>query len=92
MCLPIYSGLLPDVSGFDVISSMREDPRTKDLPLIVCTAGEFTEKNIEELNEELKSHMLSIMKKGTFGRKELINRINQLTMLKRHDDERYSDC
>ncbi|MCQ1536993.1 response regulator [Methanosarcina sp. KYL-1] len=84
--------MMPEVSGFDVISSMREDLSTKDLPLIVCTAGEFTEKNIEELNEELKGHLLSIMKKGTFGRKELINRINQLTMLKRHDDERDSDC
>ena len=84
--------MMPDVSGFDVISRLRADPRLRDIPLIVCTAGEFDEKNIEELNNEMQDHLLSIMKKGTFGRKELISRIKQLTMLKRHKDERDFDC
>ena len=84
--------MMPEISGFDIISSMRADVSTKDIPLIVCTSGEFTEKNIEELNGELKEHLISIMKKGTFGRKELINRIKQLAMLKRRDDERNLDC
>ena len=84
--------MMPEISGFEVISRMRADEKTKDIPLIVCTAGEFTEKNIEELNGELKGHLISIMKKGTFGRKELINRIKQLAMLKRREDERNSYC
>jgi CheY-like chemotaxis protein len=84
--------MMPEISGFDVISSIRADVRTKDIPLIVCTCGEFTEKNIEELNCELKAHLIFIMKKGTFGRKELINRTKQLTMLKRLNDERNPDC
>lgn len=84
--------LMPGISGFEVISRMRADEKTKDIPLIVCTAGEFTEKNIEELNGELKERLISILKKGTFGRKELINRIKQLAMLKRREDERNSYC
>ncbi|MDD3245285.1 MAG: response regulator [Methanosarcina sp.] len=84
--------MMPGISGFEVISHMRADQQTKNIPLIVCTAGEFTEKNIEELNGELKGHLISIMKKGTFGRKELINRIKQLTMFKRREDERNSYC
>jgi PAS domain S-box-containing protein len=80
------------VSGFDVISSMRAHLSTKNVPLIVCTSGELTEKNIKELNSKLKEHFVSILKKGTFGRKELINRIKQLAMLKRLNDERNSDC
>ena len=84
--------MMPEISGFEVISRMRADEKTKDIPLIICTAGEFTEKNIEELNGELKVHLISIMKKGTFGRKELINRIKQLAMLKRREDERNSYC
>ncbi len=84
--------LMPEVSGFEIISRLRADEKTKNIPLIVCTAGEFTEKNLEELNGELKGSLISIMKKGTFGRKELINRIKQLAMLKRRDDERYSYC
>ncbi|HII92313.1 MAG TPA: response regulator [Methanosarcina sp.] len=84
--------IMPEVSGFDVISSMRADVRTKDIPLIVCTSGEFTEKNLEELNSELQEHLISILKKGNFGRKELINRIKQLSMLKRRNDEKNPDC
>ncbi len=30
------------------------DSRTRDIPLIVCTAGDFDEKNIEELNNEMR--------------------------------------
>jgi CheY-like chemotaxis protein len=71
--------IMPEISGFDVISSMRADVRTKYIPLVVCTSGELTEKNLEELNSELKGHLISILKKGTFGRKELINRIKTIS-------------
>ncbi|MFY9200511.1 MAG: response regulator [Methanosarcina flavescens] len=84
--------MMPEISGFDLISSMRADIRTKDIPLIVCTSSELTGKNLEELNNELKSYLISIMKKGTFGRKELINRIEQLAMLKRLNDEENPYC
>jgi len=84
--------IMPEVSGFDVISSLRANVRTKNIPLIVCTSGELTEKNIEELNSELKENLIFILKKGTFGRKELINRIKQLAMLKRRNDERNPNC
>jgi PAS domain S-box-containing protein len=84
--------IMPEVSGFDVISSMRADVRTKDIPLIVCTSGELTEKNLEELNSELQEHLISILKKGNFRRKDLINKIKQLSMLKRRNDEKNPDC
>lgn len=84
--------MMPEISGFDLISSMRADIRTKDIPLIVCTSSELTGKNLEKLNNELKSYLISIMKKGTFGRKELINRIEQLAMLKRLNDEENPYC
>lgn len=84
--------MMSEVSGFDLISSMRADIRTKDIPLIVCTSSELTGKNLEELNNELKGYLISIMKKGTFGRKELINRIQQLAMLKRLNDEENPYC
>ncbi len=83
--------MMSDISGFDFISSMRANINTKNIPFIVCTSGELTEKNIKELNSKLKGHFISILKKGTFGRKELINRIKQLAMLKRLDDERNSN-
>jgi CheY-like chemotaxis protein len=83
--------MMPKVSGLDLILSLRMNARTKDIPLIVCTSGDFTGKDIDELNGELKEHLVSIMKKDTFGRKELINRIKQLAMLKRRCDEKNPD-
>jgi CheY-like chemotaxis protein len=71
--------MMPEIGGFDIISSLRADIRTKGIPLIVCTSSELTEKNLEELNSELKGHLISIMKKGTFGRKELIIRIKAIS-------------
>ncbi len=68
------------------------DVRTKVISLIVCTSSEFTEKNLEELNNELKRHLTFIMRKGTFERKELIIRIKELSMLKRRNDEKNPDC
>jgi PAS domain S-box-containing protein len=82
--------MMSEISGFDFISSMRANINTKNVPFIVCISGELTEKNINDLNSKLKGHFISILKKGTFGRKELINRIKQLAMLKRLDDERNS--
>ena len=84
--------MMPEISGFDIISNLRTDVHTKDIPLIVYTSGEFTEKNIDELNGELKEHLISIMKEGTFVRTDLINRMKQLTMLKRINNEKNPDC
>ncbi|MGA9189220.1 MAG: response regulator [Methanosarcina sp.] len=42
--------VMPEINGFDIISSLRANVRTKDIPLIVYTAGELTENNLEELN------------------------------------------
>lgn len=81
-------------SGSENLQKLFSEPDvlTKGILLIVCTSSELTEKNLEELNNELKGHLISIMKKGTFGRKELIIRIRQLSMLKRRNDEKNPDC
>ena len=84
--------MMPEISGLDIISNLRTDVHTKDIPLIVYTSGEFTEKNIDELNGELKKHLISIMKEGTFVRTDLINRMKQLAMLKRLNNEKNPDC
>ncbi|GCE28417.1 hypothetical protein KDA_39010 [Dictyobacter alpinus] len=34
---------LPDITGIDVLHSLRADPRTRSLPLIFCTAATPTE-------------------------------------------------
>jgi CheY-like chemotaxis protein len=41
--------MLPGVDGFDVLRSLRADPRTRDLPVIVVTARELSEPDRERL-------------------------------------------
>ena len=56
----------PDPRPYDAESQrirfnfkLRMNARTKDIPLIVCTSGDFTGKDIDELNGELKEHLVS---------------------------------
>ena len=63
--------MMPEISGFDIISSLRANVRTKDIPLIVCTSGELTEKNIEELNSDLKENLISHHEKRHFRKKRV---------------------
>jgi CheY-like chemotaxis protein len=41
--------MMPRVDGFDVLRSIRADPRTRDLPIIVVTARDLTEHDRERL-------------------------------------------
>jgi signal transduction histidine kinase/CheY-like chemotaxis protein len=41
--------MMPRVDGFDVLSSIRADPRTRDLPVIVVTAKDLSEHDRERL-------------------------------------------
>jgi CheY-like chemotaxis protein len=42
--------MMPRVDGFDVLRSVRADPRTRDLPVIVVTAKELTDQDRERLS------------------------------------------
>ncbi|MCX7793256.1 MAG: diguanylate cyclase, partial [Thermodesulfovibrionales bacterium] len=68
---------LPDISGFDMVRQLRENPVTKDIPLFLLTQKDIP---VEE-RLELVGKIERIIKKHTFEPKDLISYIQELEML-----------
>ncbi len=71
--------MMPDVSGFDVVSRLKMDPETRNIPIIICTSRDPTSEDIIRL----RSDVISVMRKGEFAREELINEIKRVATLVR---------
>jgi len=54
--------LMPDVSGFDVVDALHEDPRTATIPILVVTAKAITAEDRNQLN----GYVSTIMEKADF--------------------------
>jgi signal transduction histidine kinase/CheY-like chemotaxis protein len=59
--------VMPGIDGFAVIKAMRDDPRTADIPIVVCTAHEISDAD----RERLRGQILGIVQKGTDARNGL---------------------
>ncbi|WP_410509619.1 response regulator [Methanosarcina hadiensis] len=64
--------MMPQFTGFEVIKTLKENPETVDIPVIVCTAKELS---FEE-KELLKKNVSYVMKKGNICRETLLNTLN----------------
>jgi DNA-binding response OmpR family regulator len=52
--------MMPGVSGFDVITALKADPDTRDIPVLVVTAKELSDEDRAALN----GHVATILRKG----------------------------
>ena len=71
--------MMPDLSGFDVVSRLKMDPETRNIPIIICTSKDPTSEDIIRL----RSDVISVMRKGEFARDELVNEIKKVATLVR---------
>ncbi|MEA1870552.1 MAG: response regulator [Euryarchaeota archaeon] len=71
--------MMPDVSGFDVVSRLKMDPETRNIPIIICTSRDPTSEDIIRL----RSDVISVMHKGEFSREDLVNEIKKVATLVR---------
>ena len=56
--------MMPDVTGFDVVESLREHESTAAIPIVVVTAKQLTEQDLSKLN----GYVATIMEKADFNR------------------------
>ncbi|WP_340818680.1 response regulator [Methanolobus sp. WCC4] len=75
----IVDMMMSDMNGFDVISTLKSNPRTVAIPLIVCTARDL---DTEEMRL-LKRNTYSIIQKGSLEKDSLLEILETLD----HDAE-----
>ncbi len=75
--------MMPVVSGFEVLSRLRDNPATKNIPVIICTAKDVTDDDVKQLS----NGVISILQKGAFSGSGLVEKIMKVTA-KRRDKRR----
>ncbi len=65
--------LMPGMDGFQVIRSVRENPGLRDIPIVVLTAKNLTEPEIDLLGRETQAFLL----KGSSWKDALLAQIRQ---------------
>ncbi|HIH94631.1 TPA: response regulator [Methanosarcina acetivorans] len=66
--------MMPEVSGFEVIRTLKKDPETVDIPVIVCTARDLSAEETELLN----SNVSVVMQKEDLNKQILMQLIRSL--------------
>ena len=65
--------MMPDVTGFDVVAALHDDPETAAIPIVVVTAKHITPEDRERLN----GYVMSIMEKANFDRDRFIAEVRR---------------
>ncbi len=67
--------MMPGLSGFDVAESLKDDPRTANIPILVLTSKEISTED----RENLHSKVSSFVQKGHSAREHLLREIKRVT-------------
>lgn len=69
--LIILDLMMPEVNGFDVVSTVRQNAATRDIPVIILTAKILTEEDRIELNK----HVTEIISKSEFNMQKFLDNV-----------------
>jgi len=67
--------MMPGLSGFDVAESLKDDPRTANIPILVLTSKEISSEDRELLHAKVSS----FVQKGNSAREHLLREIRRVT-------------
>lgn len=66
--LVILDLMMPDVDGFEVVSALRNDTSTSQIPILIYTAKKITSED----RRRLQGGIQSIIRKGEFSKEEFL--------------------
>ena len=66
--------MMPEVTGFDVVSALRADRRTQDTPIMILTARHLTDDDKRQLN----GHVSTILSRGSVGASDLVGLLQRV--------------
>lgn len=67
--------MMPEIDGFEVLKRLREDERTRTVPVLILTAKDLTDEEIAQLRY---NKIQQLVFKGAVDRKELIEKIRKM--------------
>lgn len=67
--------MMPEVDGFQVLSSLRSDPKTSHIPVLILTAKDLTKQDLDQLRA---FEVQQLIQKGDIDRQEFLEKINVL--------------
>ena len=76
--LIILDMMMPQVDGFQVVRHLTGDPRTCDIPIIICTALDLTDEDRDRLNGQIQS----VIQKTGNVKEELLAAIKRIERLR----------
>jgi len=71
--LLILDLMMPEVSGFDVVTALNTDSRTREIPIIILTARDVSSEDRQKLN----SDVVAIVEKSGFNPDEFISEVKR---------------
>ncbi len=72
--LLILDLMMPQMSGFEVVEALRQDPKLKEIPIIILTAKELSKAEKEMLNGQVRC----LMQKASFSSEDLLYEIKRV--------------
>ena len=67
--------MMPGVDGFEVLKNIREEEKTKFIPVLILTAKHITKEDLKFLKT---NNVHQLVQKGDVSRKDLLNYINRM--------------
>ncbi len=61
--------MMPGIDGFQVLETLKGDPGTRSIPIVIVTAKTLTQEDLDRLDD----HIQAILSKGHFTEKDLLN-------------------
>ncbi len=65
--------MMPDVSGFDVVSALQDRPETARIPILIVTSKQITDED----RSKLRGHVSTIMQKGGFDAERFTSEVRR---------------